>query len=103
MRGRSVLDAPHEEWVLEVDLGCPDELEDPLVDSLVELVANCYVFKKKMFKGGYRHRHSRLRSMKQKEKDSKEKNDKDNSGDYNEADTVDQTLVLTLLTWCRRY
>lgn len=44
MRGRSILDAPHEEWDLEADLGCPDELVDPLVDTLMELVASCFRF-----------------------------------------------------------
>ncbi|KAL0716319.1 hypothetical protein Bca4012_065641 [Brassica carinata] len=70
---------------------------DPLVDSLVELVASCFRFKEKMFKGGLTASDiARMRSQKQKEKVSKEKNDMDNSGDSTEVDTLDQNASNTI-------
>ncbi|KAL0723331.1 hypothetical protein Bca4012_037930 [Brassica carinata] len=91
VRGRSVLDSPHEQWDLEGDIVCPDELIDPLVDTLLELVNSCFRFKKKMFKGGLTVSDlTRMRSRKRKAKAVKDKNDKEDCSESTEGDTPEQ-------------
>ncbi|KAJ4902272.1 hypothetical protein Rs2_16223 [Raphanus sativus] len=91
IRGRSILDSPHEVWDLEADVECPDELEDALVDTVVDLVSSCFRFKKKMFKGGATVLElSRIRNKKRKGKMPKDNNESDDSSDSSGEDTTDQ-------------
>ncbi|KAL0878390.1 hypothetical protein Bca101_028096 [Brassica carinata] len=97
VRGTSSLPAPYEDLYKVVDLGCPDELEDPFVDNLVELVSSDFRFKKKMFKGGLSISDiARLRSRKRKAKVSRVRNG-DDSSDYSSGpETMDEEASNTI-------